>query len=276
MPSALESALSELIFGAELALEDEAGIRAWLARHAVSEEDAQALAEQGKERLLLYRSLVRGTLEGALTDSIPRTLARLGPLYPEYFDAFLRERGPRSHYLRDTTPEFLDYCAPLWSADPRIPDYLIELGRHEALHIQIAAAPPRAKDPEPAPLDLESGLAFHESARLVRYGHAVHLLPDDVEDRSEPEPKETHLFVYRDEEHMVRYLALTPLAASILGKLLAGESLKGSLISAATLHGASLDEELFRATARLLADLSERRALLGPCALRSTSQPEGV
>ena len=69
----------------------------------------------------MYRELVRGNLREAIQLSIPRSMARLGALFDEYFDRFLVERAPRTHYLRDVTPELLEFCAPLWAGDARVP-----------------------------------------------------------------------------------------------------------------------------------------------------------
>jgi hypothetical protein len=264
MQAALEAALAELVLGAPLPAENPAALQSLLVRHGVSPEDASALLEQGVARLLVYRSLVRETLEAALNASIPRSLARLGPLFDEYFERFLSERGPRTHYLRDVTTEFLDFCERLWRKDGRIPGYLLELARHEALHIEIASIPPPAVRSDPAALDLDAGLEFTEAARLVHYRHAVHELPEALEDRTEPEARETHLFVYRSPEHYVRYLSLSPIAASIVGWLMRGASLRHGLTRAADEHRAALDDVLLSGTARLLSDLSERMAVLGP------------
>lgn len=260
---ALEAAFADLVFGAPPP-EDASGLTAWLMARGVSEDDARALLEQGVERFLVYRSLVHGTLREALEVTIPRTIARLGSCFDDYFTRFLAERGPRTHYLRDTTTEFLEFCAPLWAEDERIPPYLVELARHEALHIQIAAAPTQPPRAEPAPLDLENGLAFVEACRLVRYEHAVHRLSEALDDRSVPERQPSALFVYRSSDHTVRYLALSPAAATLIERLMAGHSLRDSLTHAAETHATPLDA-LLSGAARVLADLSERGAVLGPC-----------
>lgn len=265
MQAKLEAALAELVLGKAVAPSDETAVREWLARHDVDADDAAAILDQGIERFLVYRSLVRATLEEALDKALPRTLARLGTLGQAYFDGFLADRGPRTHYLRDVTNEFLDYCAPQWAADARVPSYLIELARHEALHLSMAAAPRAESAVALAPLDLQSGLAFIEAARLVHYDYAVHELPSDPDDRRAPECRKTSLFVYRGPEHDVRYLELTPLAASILEHLLQGETLGDSLSRAAAAHEVALDAAVLTGAAHVLADLSARGTLLGPC-----------
>jgi hypothetical protein len=275
MQEALESALAELVFGPELKPDDGVAVAAWLARHRISAEDERALREGELARLLVYRELVRGTLLEALQASIPRSLARLGTAFDVYFDRFLAERGPQTHYLRDVTTELLDFCEPLWRADPNVPDYLIDLARHEALHIEIAAAPPRAPSSADAALELDAALTFVEASRLVRYAYAVHRLPEAELDTTAPEHAETRLFVYRSPEHDVRYLELTPLAAEILERLMAGASLRAALLGATTSSGAPLDDALLSGSARLLADLSERGAIVGVAASPPGSAADG-
>ena len=125
MHAALEAALGELVLGPALDLEDEAALAAFFRRHGVSEDDAAALRDGELRRLLVYRELVRGTLKTALEAAIPRTLSRLGPSFDGYFERFLAERAPRTHYLRDVTTEFSDFCAESWSRDPRVRGLLL-------------------------------------------------------------------------------------------------------------------------------------------------------
>src|SRR6478672_7148085 len=102
--------MTELVHGPGVAACD---ADAFLARFDFSDDDRAVLRAEF-ERLLVYRQLVQGTLREAVALAIPRAMARLGPLFDEYFDRFLAERGPRTHYLRDVTTELLDFCAPLW------------------------------------------------------------------------------------------------------------------------------------------------------------------
>jgi len=261
--AALESAIAELVLGPELELDRADMLRAFVERHGVAEADAAELVNGGLARLAVYRKLVRETLVDALRLTIPRSMARLGSVFDEYFDRFLAERAPRSHYLRDLTPELLEWCLPRWREDPRIPEYIVDLVRHEALHIEIGAKPAENPEIEPAALELEQSVRFVDAVKLVRYGFRVHELMDDVDDRTEPERRETSLLVYRSPEHEVRYLELSKLAAKILERLIDGQALGHAIERACALEGVALDASVTESTARLLADLAERGALLG-------------
>ncbi|MBK7580787.1 MAG: putative DNA-binding domain-containing protein [Myxococcales bacterium] len=263
MPEALELAMADLVFGPGFAPDDEAAIGNWLRTNGVGEDDARAIKEQGLERLLVYRTLVRGTLREALECAIPRTMARLGAVFDEYFDRYLAEVAPRSHYLRDVTPELLAFCQPLWPADPRVPAWSMDLARHESVQIDVASELARPLAHEPGELSLELPLRFIEAVRLMRYEYAVHRLNDDLDDRTPPAHEPTALLVYRSPEHEVRYLEQSPLAADILERLLAGQPLGNALQTACETRTIELDQKVVEGTATLLADLAERGALLG-------------
>ncbi len=232
-------------------------------RHDIGADDAAALSESF-ERLSVYRELVRGNLREALQLSIPRSIARLGPVFDEYFDRFLAEQAPRTHYLRDVTPELLAFAAPLWESDARVPGYLYELARHEALHIEVSALPSLPRDHVPAPLSLAQGVELSAALRLVQYRHAVHELPADEGDRTPPSERAVTLLVYRSPEHEVRYLELTKLAHGIVERLLSGDTLGGAVQKAAAAEGSPLSEAVLAGAAKLLADLAERGVVRGP------------
>jgi len=256
----VESVLADLVLGPRPSQES---LTALCARHEIDPADARALAES-LERLRVYRELVRGNLREALELSIPRSIARLGPLFDEYFDRFLLECGPRTHYLRDITPELLAFCAPLWRDDARVPSYLYDLALHESLHIEVSALPTLPRGHVSAPLALDRGVDFGAALRRVQYGYAVHELPEAETDRSVPDARRVALLVYRNPEHEVRYLELTPLADAIIARLLEGAPLGSAVTDAAEAHGVALTESVLEGAAKLLADLAERGVIRGP------------
>jgi hypothetical protein len=261
MQQALENVFADFVLGPPPSLES---LGELCRKHDVDRADADAL-RASFERLTVYRDLVRGNLREAMQLSIPRSMARLGELFDEYFDRFLLEQAPGTHYLRDVTSEFLAFCRPLWSREARVPVYLFELALHESLHIEVSALPSLAPDHVAAPLALDRGVALCEALRLVDYRHAVHELPADEADRSIPEERAVALLVYRSPDHEVRYLELTPLARGIVQGLLAGHALGQAVKEAATSEGSQLDEGVLAGAAKLLADLADRGVVRGPC-----------
>ncbi len=158
--------------------------------------------------------------------------------------------------------EFLEFVAGEWTGSDRIPQYLRDLARHEALRIQIGSLRTRDAKPIAPELALEHSVGFIEAVRVVRYQHPVHELSDDEDDRTVPEPRSVNLLVYRSPEHEVRYLELTPMAAQLLEALLTrGVTLREALLEAAGATGNPLDTTTISGTAGLLADLAQRGVL---------------
>lgn len=237
--------------------------------------DRAFLEVQGPERLLVYRKLMRATLREAVEVALPRTVARLGSAFEVHFAQYCAG-GTGSHYLRDVAVEFLDFCAQRWQP-PEVPAYLLELGRLEAAQIEVAAAPERRRllrdadarstearpDVDGEPLALHRGVAFAPSCRLLRFRHAVHELPEDVDDRRSPLARDTILFLYRSPEHEVRYLELSPVAAALMVRLLEGAPLSRGIADACATSGVPMDELTLAGAADVLADLARRGAILG-------------
>lgn len=211
----------------------------------------------------IYRTLVRRGLAGMLRFQLPRTAARLGPRWDADVARFLDATLPRSRYLRDVAFELFAHVEAGWRADPDVPAYIVELARHELLAFEVANAPDDPPLAGAAPLALDRGVALSAAARFVRYGHAVHLLPEDDASRELPAATPTALCVYRDPEHEIHHLSLTPSAAAILERLAAGATLGEAVAGAATDGGQALDEPFLRGAARLLEDLGERGVVRG-------------
>ena len=238
----------------------EADARGFLHEAIGEGPDAEATAAQGAARMLIYRRLVRRGLASAIRTQLPITEKRLGPSFDAYVARWLDEEMPRSHYLRDVAGEFVLWALPLWAEDPAIPRWAADLARHEVATFEVASMP-GGGGARTAPLALDARARFDRTARVVRYAFAVQRM--SVEDGSEPEATPTALFLYRDAEHEVRSLSLSPLAAAILDRLLDGGKLGRAVTEACEALGHSLDQAVLEGTAAVLADLSDRGALLG-------------
>lgn len=267
-PAAIEAptaALAAAIRGqqAPQAMHDD--LAAWLRARGVEGDDLAAMLAVGAERMLVYRKLVHNRLRNTIVDFITRTAARLGrERFRRDFEAFVEERAPSSPYLRDVPTEFVEWAAPRWAADPEVPAWLPDLARHELVDYEVRNDPLGGEPETGLPLALDRPLRFDGTARLVRYGWAVHRLPRKKSDRSEPEAEPTRLLVYRDDAHEPRYLALTPFADALLRELLLErKAVQPALMAAAAALGEPLDDEKLGAAALLIADLGERKVCLG-------------
>jgi hypothetical protein len=263
--AALERAIADACLGAGAGEAIARDLRGWLEEHGVAADDVEAILAAPK-RLGVYRSLVRNGLSGVIARMLPRTRARLNAACGGRFDAdvgaFVDQVGPRTHYLRDVPAELVAWAAPRWQADPDVPAYLPDLAAHELAQFAVAASAPAASRPVPAPVALDRPLLFSESARLMRHAWAVHELPGDETSTGEPERRDVSLLAYRDATHAVRWLELTPLAAAVLERLMAGETLGAGVERACADHGAA-PATVLADVARLLADLAERGVLVG-------------
>ena len=271
--AALQRAIADACLGARAGEAIARDLRGWLEERGVPADDVEAIVA-APARLGVYRSLVRNGLSSVVLRMLPRARARLNRACAGRFDAdlaaFVDEVGPRTHYLRDVPAEYLAWAAPRWRADASVPAYLPDLATHELTHFAVAAAAPASRAPALAEVALDRPLAFLDSTRLLHHGWAVHELPADEDATVEPARGDVHLLAYRDADHVVRWLALTPLASAILARLLAGEPLGDAVAQACSQAGAT-PASVLADTARLLADLGERGVLLG--ASRETPSP---
>ncbi|MDC0667462.1 multinuclear nonheme iron-dependent oxidase [Nannocystis radixulma] len=240
----------------------------WFRARGLEQAASAALAEVAPERLLVYRQLIRRQVRGVLADLLPCTAAARGQAaFDADADAWLAEVGPRSRLLRDLPAEFAAWAASRWSQGhapqdmPEAPSWLRDLARHELLAHEVGTAPLRPSAPE-RPFALDARIEFDPSARLGRFAFAVHELPatPDLAPRRDP----TALLLYRDREHAVRTLHLSPLAEALVDALLHRDAtVEQAVRAAAEATGSALDGEFLGRVSVLLADLGERGAVRG-------------
>jgi uncharacterized protein len=237
----------------------------WLRACGVDEEDARALEVVGGERLLVYRALVHNRLRSAIREFVPRAVARRGrEALREDVAVFMEAVGPKSAYLRDVPGEFVAWVRERWAGDPSVPAFLGDLAAHELLELEVRNDPRGGETPTGIAIALDRPLVFDGSARLMHYAFAVQRLPKEVEDRSEPEARETDVLVFRDAKNKVRYLELTPWAALVLSELLVGgHPVAAGLQRAAAVLDEPLDDDKLGKAAMLFAELDDVGVLLG-------------
>jgi hypothetical protein len=265
----IEQLIADACLGARTGDELEHDLPGFVARYGLSPEEARALVTDGR-RLLAYRLLVRNNLAGVVFKMMARTRARAEAAFDATFAQFLDEVGPKSHYLRDVPHELFAWARSRWESDPALPPYLVDLAAFELAEYAVSAAEEPAS---PALVDvaLDRAIAFAAHARLARYRFAVHTLPDDPSDVTVPEHRDVALVLYRDADEGLASLELSPLHATAIERLLAGDTLEAALRFSTTTHGVALDDAVLASFAQLLADLGERGVVLGGLAVTSTS-----
>lgn len=239
----------------------QADLQEFLAGRGVAAEHAGGLPPVAAERLIIYRKMVHSRIREAISNFLPKTAARLGrPRLRRDVERFIAEVGPSAPYFWRLTGEFVAWARSAWPGDPEIPPELIDLAIHEWSDGEVRNRPTGGEPASGEPLALDRPVQFDGSVILRRYEWAVHRASDN----GELEPGETALLVYRDREnHQVRTLELTPRAAAVVERLLAGEPLQAALTGACASLEIALDDEFLAAMASFFADLAERGALLG-------------
>lgn len=225
-------------------------------------EDTQRhLLSQPEARFLLYRELVQKTHRRVLEAILPRTIARLGSSFEPLFRTFLAAQSETRRMLRELVPAFLDFGRE--SEPSGVEPYLWELGQLEAARVTLGAAL-EGPEPEALELELKRGLVLSEASLLLRFRHAVHSLPEEVEDRTVPVAVPTHLLCYRAPHHEIKYLELSPAAADLIELLSLGRTLGEAVRLSAQRNAADLSAATMDAFSLLLADLSARGVVKGP------------
>lgn len=244
--------------------------------HGVVGETLEQMLERGPRRLRMYRKMVQGRLRRVLRELLPRTVARLGKKrFLADFADFFDDAGSHTVILRQVAGEFTSFCERRWAEAEAVPDFLSDLASHELLSLEVRNSVGGREPATGLPLALDRPLRFDGSCRLRRYGYAVHSLPLDVDDRSEPEATPSALLAYRDREnYTVRFIALTPRATEVIERLLSGSTVVAALQQGAAAAGETLDDEFLAGMTHLFADLSERGVLLGALSDAPSDAPE--
>lgn len=237
-------------------------LRGFLEARAVLSDDIEAVL-QAPRRLAVYRSLVRNGIAAVVARILPRTRARMNAACSGRFDLdlarFLEERGPRTRYLRDVPDELVAWAAARWRADPDLPPYLCDLSVFELTCFAVASCE-APLDPPVRDVAAGRSLVFSRSVRFLRADWAIHELGPDVESTDDPARRSVHLLAYRDPQHAVRWLELTPMAAAIVERLALGEPIAAGVARACEAAGTAVDRTEL---AGLLADLAVRGVILG-------------
>ncbi len=236
-------------------------VTGYFVRHGVPAEAAAGLPPIAAERLAIYRRMVHSRLRDVITEFLPKSVARLGRTrLSAELGNFLADVSPRSPYFRRVAGEFVDWARGRWPADASLPPYLLALADYEWINAEVSDRPAGGAAAAGDSLALDRPVQFDGTTTLRRYDWAVHR----AEETGDLVAESTALLLYRDRtEHRVRVLELTPRAAAVCTRLLAGEPLQAALMGACAELEQPLDDELLAAMASFFADLADRGVLLG-------------
>lgn len=200
----------------------------------------------------VYARLLRGRLEGALRELLPRTARVLGaPRVTRVVEDQLARGRCVSPLFRAVGGELAERVAVLAAEDGGWPAHAPALARYEWLRFCVATA---ARDEGPRlSLDGAHGVAFAASTALERFPFRVHEEACVAGD--------TRLLLHRAQSGAVQVHVLSEAAHHLLADLARGETLAGAVASMQALHGR--DPALCYGCASLVADLVESGALRG-------------
>ena len=214
----------------------------------------QAAFQKFKDRLLVYRNLIRSDLVEPVeaTCTVTRALLEREGAWEDCLAAFLESRGVTSLFYRDLSATFLGWMAATGWGLARWP-FLLQLAHFELLTALVEHHPGGAGPPEPAhPVPrLGDRLVLAAPTQLVTYAFRVHLATPEA---PVPERGAVHLLGFRNGQGWPRWMELTPATAALL---LAAQ--RASIGQAALDLGlADLSEAV-----ELLAEFQRKGALLG-------------
>lgn len=244
---------------------------------------AGLLADMGPARLAVYRKLVHNSICSAIRAFLPYTLDFRGKQdFHDDLQLWLEGPGPRSKYLRDLPVEFVQFISIHWTKLDELGAFLIDFARYELLECELeaaASAPLDAATPdESRPLELSDELVIDPLASIHSFRYPVHEIVSMPEAARPPIPwpqRATTLLVYRDEEHELRYLQLSPMAESLWRSWQESLTLEQSIRRAALAQGAQtaegrIEDEFLARVSALIAEFAERGVVKGPRKIATT------
>lgn len=232
----------------------------------LDEHTRSGMLGMGAKRLLVYHEMVHARLFKTVRSFLEGAGEQLGDarLSADVRD-WITTAGPTSRYLRDVAAEFLAWVRPRWEADESLLPWLFEYCDHVVAVRTIRNDPRTPGTPTDINLELERPVACNPTTRLYRYRWGVHRLPTPFSIEREPEPLDGSVLVgfRHPDDDQPHFFDIKPRSAHLLERLLAGATLREALFGACAAMGETLDDEILSVTAVTLADLADRRVLLG-------------
>jgi hypothetical protein len=227
------------------------------------------------ERWKVYRRMVRARFADSVEHGFQRLRSVVGAdRFREIVWRFLAQSPPRSHYLRDVPAEFLRFFQQNregLARDYVLPAHALDLARYEWAELETAYSFEETSAAEVGPLDMNRVPVLSPAHRLIDLAYPVHRLgTDGGEETLVAAP--FSLCLYRDwKTHEVAVLELTQVTASMLSSMERRDSTLTEIVrKAAEGVSATVDVAFVEALSTLLADLVERRVLLGSLVPKET------
>lgn len=217
--------------------------------------------------MAIYRDLFFNNIASLLETSFPvlRKLLTQTHWHGMIRDFLIRHRCKTPLFL-ELPQEFLEYLSNQREPERDDPPFLLELAHYEwvelALSVSDDDADPSLADPNG---DLLTGSpVISPLARNLTYRFPVHRIGPDFQP-TQPDPKPTHLLVYRDRQDQIQFMEINVVTQRLLQLLKEDPRLTGlralQLIATELQHPEP--KQVIAAGAQLLQDLRARDVILG-------------
>ena len=221
---------------------------------AVDEADLRALGS--RDRVLLYRELVRSRLRDLVASALPRVTTTIGrPALDRLVDQRLSHAPPTTRFFREVVLEVVDPRAPglASEAHPHLDDLArLELAQWRAIWDD------RTTDAALVEFDFAKRPVVSPTMTRLELEHSVHFTDRAIE------RGRFHVAVYRRRDHVIETRWMNEPLAAILDQWRAGElSAIDGVRAAMSGLGREPTPEIVDQMSSLLAELLERGGLLG-------------
>ena len=231
-----------------------------MARHLRDPHHTPRPAGVPARRMAVYNELLFNNVCGFLDSCFPVCQQLLGPKrWQRLCRTFYRDWPSHTPWFREIPREFVRYLQNQTIAQP-LPRWLAELAHYEwaELAVEVMDVAPEAFD---AQGDLMARRVVLNPARIdIASPWPVHRIGPDWRPR-QPEP--THLVVFRDVQHSVRFCETNALSARVLALLAQGHSGQQALAQLAQEAAHPEPQALIGFGAQLLDSLRTQGVILG-------------
>lgn len=226
----------------------------------VAEADLAALSPE-RERWLLYRRMVRSRLREIVDVALPRTRDLVGkPAFEALITRSFDQAPPRTRFIREMPMSFTAFALDIWAKEGAPSPAAIDLLRLESTvwHLGWMAA---EESPTVVDLDFDRVPVLNRALRLVDVEHAVHKVGDEGTFTKEPY---TLAVSRHPETFRVETYALNPLAGALVHAWAREDATLAESVRRVTMErGVRMSEHFLGSMSAVLADLVDRRVLLG-------------
>ncbi len=233
-----------------------------LADHIRTRGQTAPPADTEERRLKVYRDLFYNNVKGFLDGGFPVCRSMLGEeQWDRIATAFFKEYPHQTPYFLEISAAFLDFLNTRYTHEPSDPPWLNELAHYEWLELAVDVDP--SDKPEGVQLDGDVLTGVPVTAPACQgflYQYPVHTIAPQ---NPSPEPRQTALVVYRDDDEQVRFTETNPFTLSLLALVSANPD---------RLTGLQLVETLLQASGMEASDA----AMAGGCQILQQWHQQGI